>query len=147
MAYRVLVTGDRNWACSRLATVVVVRLWARHPDGLLIVHGGASGVDHAFEQVARMAGVPTEVHPASWEVHGRRAGPIRNQAMVDGGADVCLAFHRDLRRSRGTRDCVRRALEAGIPCWLVESDAEDARPGRITQAYFRPPRRGPGEEG
>ena len=33
--------------------------------------------------------------------------------MVDLGADVCLAF--PLGESRGTRDCMRRASEAGIP--------------------------------
>jgi hypothetical protein len=30
--------------------------------------------------------------------------------MVAAGAGMCVAFHRVLRQSRGTKDCVRRAL-------------------------------------
>jgi len=41
------------------------------------------------------------------------AGSIRNQEMVDAGAAMCLAFHRDLAASKGIRDCVRRAIRVG----------------------------------
>ena len=54
-----------------------------------------------------------ETHPADWSTHGRAAGPIRNQQMVDRGADICLAF--PTSSSIGTWDCVRRAKAAGIP--------------------------------
>jgi hypothetical protein len=49
--------------------------------------------------------------------------------MVAAGAAMCVAFHRFLRQSRGTKDCVRRAIEAGIPTYLV--DSEEARPRRL----------------
>jgi hypothetical protein len=50
---------------------------------------------------------------ADWKTHGRAAGPIRNQAMVDAGADYFLAFNYNV--SRGTADCVDRCRKAGIP--------------------------------
>jgi hypothetical protein len=60
---------------------------------------------------------------ADWDRFGKRAGPIRNAEMVAAGAMLCLAFHRFLPGSKGTKDCARRALAAGIPTWLIDSDA------------------------
>lgn len=66
-----------------------------------------------------MGHVP-EIHPAEWHVHGPAAGPMRNQAMVDLGADVCFAFgelqrmKRGKLRNTGTGDCVERCRKAGI---------------------------------
>lgn len=132
MPYRVLITGDRNWACLTLAQRVVDRLKAKHPE-LEIIHGAAKGVDTAFAVAAANAGVPVIACPAEWDAHGPAAGPMRNQRMVDAGADLCLAFHGNLKRSKGTNDCVRRAMDAGIPVWLVDSDDEGARPVRVTE--------------
>jgi hypothetical protein len=47
--------------------------------------------------------------------------------MVAAGAQMCIAFHRRLAYSRGTKDCVRRALEAGIPAYLIDSEATEHR--------------------
>ena len=58
-------------------------------------------------------GLEPERHPADWKRYGRAAGPIRNQEMVNLGADVCLAFPRE--GSRGTKNCMEAARKAGIP--------------------------------
>lgn len=50
--------------------------------------------------------------PAEWEKHGKAAGPIRNQVMVDMKPDVCLEFNLD--NSRGTSNCAQLASAAGI---------------------------------
>lgn len=121
--YRVLITGGRHWDAVDLARRVVASLATRHAAvGLIIVHGNASGVDTAFADACRELGVPDERHPADWAGLGNRAGPIRNQEMVDAGADVCLAFHQDLAGSKGTKGCVRLAMKAGIPTWVVAGD-------------------------
>jgi hypothetical protein len=136
MAYRVLITGDRNWACLDLARRIVDRLKARH-DAIEIIHGAAKGVDSAFHVAGINAGVGVIACPAEWETYGPAAGPMRNQRMVDAGADVCLAFHSNLKWSKGTKGCVVRALDAGIPVWLVDSDDEAARPVRVTEEDLR----------
>lgn len=60
-------------------------------------------------------GVTQEQHSADWD-KGRTAGFLRNQEMVDAGAYVCLAFViAGKSKSKGTRDCIRRAKKAGIP--------------------------------
>lgn len=127
---RILVTGDRNWRCHGQADQIVNRLIARYGPDLVIVHGAASGVDTAFAEACEDVGIDHEPHPAAWETYGKRAGPLRNTAMVAAGADLCLAVHRFIRNSKGTKGCARLAIEAGIPTWLI--DSEDGTPRRLT---------------
>jgi hypothetical protein len=78
-----------------------------------------------------MARTGREPHPAEWDHLGRRAGPIHNAAMVAKGAGLCFAVHRFLMNSKGTKDCCLQALAAGIPTWLIDSDAGE--PKRLTR--------------
>jgi hypothetical protein len=126
---RILVTGDRHWNCTDLAERVVNRLLARYGPGMVIIHGGACGVDEAFAKACRKLGVVAEPHLADWKELGNVAGPARNRAMVRSSADMCIAVHGSLATSKGTKDCVRQALAAGIPVFLIEDDR--AIPSRI----------------
>jgi hypothetical protein len=47
-------------------------------------------------------------------------GGRRNSEMVASKPDLCVAFHRSIETSKGTKDCVKRALAAGIAVYLVE---------------------------
>jgi hypothetical protein len=76
-------------------------------------------------------GIAVEAHSADWDRLGNRAGPIRNGEMVAAGAGLCLALHRFLANSRGTKDCIRQAIAAGIPAYLIDSDA--AVPRRLRE--------------
>lgn len=127
---RVLVTGDRRWHCPLMAAEIIDRLLRRHGPDLTIVHGDAEGVDRAFQDASSMFDVEVEPHPVSrgqWSCHGKAAGPRRNQSMVEAGADMCIAIHENLRGSRGTKDCVRRAIAAGVPTYLIDSDRCEPR--------------------
>jgi hypothetical protein len=113
---RVLVTGSRKLDNEQ---TVHTALWAQariagNLDDITIIHGknpnGADKWAHTFCQQWKVAEEP---YPADWDQYGKAAGHIRNGAMVDRGADVCLAFPRE--GSKGTWDCIRRAKEAGIP--------------------------------
>ena len=115
---RVLVTGSREWADHDSVTWALDAELRMH-GAMTVVHGDCpTGADAIAAAWAREAGsrgsrVTAEPHPADWGRHGKAAGPIRNQQMVDLGADVCLAF--PLGRSPGTRHCMRAAKKAGIP--------------------------------
>lgn len=123
LAMRVLITGDRNWHDPGLAERIVSRLIAKHGPLLTIVHGDASGIDRSFAEAAEACGIKQEAHPAEWDKYGRGAGPRRNAEMIALGAELCIAVHRDIARSLGTRDCARKAVVAGIPTCLVDSDS------------------------
>lgn len=104
----VLVTGGRAYNDS--AAVV------RALDGLgyveAVVCGGATGADFLAWEWAASHGVPVFVYRAQWRVHGRAAGPIRNQQMLDERKpDLVVAFP----GGSGTTDMVRRAQSAGVP--------------------------------
>jgi hypothetical protein len=119
---RILVTGDRHWTCYDLAEAILNRLIARYGPDLVIVHGGAAGVDQAFHMACKTLGIAVEPHVADWKGLGNIAGPARNREMVQAGADLCIAIHRFLASSMGTKDCVRQALAAAIPVYLVDGD-------------------------
>jgi hypothetical protein len=128
-AVRILVTGDRHWRSPALTDEVVNRLLARYGPDLVIIHGGAPGADNAFAEACRALGIMAEPHLADWKGLGNIAGPVRNREMVKSGADMCIALHRTLSTSKATKDCVRQAMSAGIPVYLI--DGEQATPRRV----------------
>jgi hypothetical protein len=73
--------------------------------------------------------VTTEEHTADWRTLGNIAGSARNREMVQAGADLCAALHRDVAKSEGTKDSVRQALAAGIKVYLIVDEV--GRPRRI----------------
>lgn len=76
-----------------------------------VIHGGARGADTLAGEWALSWHIPVLVFPADWKKHGKAAGPIRNQQMLDEGKpDVVIAFP----GGRGTADMIRRAKAAGI---------------------------------
>lgn len=113
---RILVTGSRHVDATavRIVTGALAQAVidaAQVDRDIVIVQGGARGVDAVAEHWARPLKV--ETHPAEWDRFGKRAGHLRNEHMVSLGAHVCLAFPRTV--SPGTWDCIHRAAGAGIP--------------------------------
>ena len=70
----------------------------------------------------RKLGITAEAHLADRKGLGNVAGPTRNREMVEAGAALCVALHRRIGASKGTKDCVRQALAAGIPVYLIEDN-------------------------
>jgi hypothetical protein len=120
--YRVLVTGSRDWEDRAAIDDFLTALAAAntfHNRTTVIVHGACPrGADQMADDWARWHAnrsplIEVERHRANWEINGKRAGFIRNQFMVNLGADVCLAFIRD--GSRGASHTAALAEQAGIP--------------------------------
>lgn len=112
---RVIVTGSRHWTDGLTIAVELHRL---PPGPVTILHGDARGADEIASRLAESMCMDVKEYAADWTTHGNAAGPIRNQQMVDAGADLCLAF--PLPGSKGTWDCVRRCRKAGIPVRIVK---------------------------
>lgn len=112
---KVLVCGGRNYDDWR---TVHETLDALKPS--MIVHGNAPGADTLADRWALDRKVATAKYPADWATHGRAAGPIRNQTMLDREKpDLVLAFP----DGRGTDDMVRRATAAGVRVLALVADA------------------------
>lgn len=112
---RILVTGSREWSSVLRMRTIIRGILNEYGNDVMIVHGDARGADRLAAQIAAYWGAKTEAHPADWKQHGKAAGFIRNQQMVNAGADLALAFFVVGAPCRGTRDCQRRAVAAGIP--------------------------------
>ena len=110
---RILVTISRDYPRPRDAVRALMKVI--YDPGIAmrvtVVHG-ASHMDWLLAGTALALGHDHEPHPADWPGKHRAAGPIRNNEMVDSGADLCLAFIVPL--SRGAKDCAQRAEAAGI---------------------------------
>ena len=76
-----------------------------------LIHGGARGADEGAADWGRSEGIKVIGYPADWRKHGKSAGPIRNQRMLDEGKpDIVIAFP----GGKGTIDMLRRTEAAGI---------------------------------
>lgn len=103
---RVLVCGGRNFYDAPL----LHKILSEYPIAV-VIEGGASGADTGAKSYAMLKGLKLETYHADWEKHGRAAGPIRNQRMLDEGKpDLVVAFP----GGRGTADMVRKARAAGV---------------------------------
>ena len=119
--YRILVTGSREWVNRGVIYNALVAEFNSEPDAILVSGACPSGADLICEEIWGTWGGAIERHPADWKRHGKAAGFIRNQEMVDLGADLCLAFRRNY--SRGTTHCANAATMAGIPTlWFTEDE-------------------------
>jgi len=111
----VLVCGDRDWIDEGL----IEKRLSQLPPGTTIVHGAARGADTLAGTVAKRLGFKVIPMPAKWTLYGKAAGPIRNREMLDLKPRLVIAFHPNLERSRGTKDCVTEAKRRGITTELI----------------------------
>lgn len=106
---RVLVCGGRDYT-DKMAVWYYLDAYGP-PEITEIVSGMARGVDSFAAEWATRFGFKLYKFPADWKKHGNRAGPIRNQQMLDEGKpDLVIAFP----GGNGTKDMVTRSKKAGI---------------------------------
>ena len=121
----VIVTGSRNWEdYGTLRSYMDHVSYVNETRFTTIVHGAAKGADQLAEQYAREKNIPVMGFPADWSL-GSKAGPIRNQQMIDWANEkalqlreevICIAFL--LPQSKGTWDCIRRCVRAKIKTYV-----------------------------
>lgn len=86
-------------------------LEATDPDeDFLVIHGDAPGADSLAGWWAEVRGAQNVRCPANWRLHGRKAGPMRNTAMLALNPDLVVAFP----GGTGTADMVSKATARGI---------------------------------
>jgi hypothetical protein len=142
---KALICGSRNWTDRDRIRRVLERLYAK--GYRYIVHGAngydqfgrpsyawrsatVRGADMLASEEAESLGFVVLSYPADWNKHGKAAGPVRNQLMLDAESpDLVVAFHEDIDSSRGTIDMVRRATKAGIPVYIRGTKVHDVDNG------------------
>jgi hypothetical protein len=118
---RILFSGSRTFYDDQVVILMLERLIekTKNPSAITVVHGGAPGLDSIVGILAKSRGMQVEIHRADWHIHGKAAGVLRNQKMVDLGADLVVAY--PLPGGSGTQDCIQRAVKTGIPTLVYDS--------------------------
>lgn len=112
---RVIVCGGRGYQDRARLFAVLDDLHAANPIDLLI-HGNAKGADQLADEWA-VGKCDTSTFLPAWEEHGKAAGPMRNQRMINEGKPaLVVAFP----GGRGTADMVARAETAGVKVMRID---------------------------
>lgn len=112
---RVLVTGGRHYSDKSRVYSTLDKIHAQTPISC-IIEGGATGADRIGRMWALERSVDVLTFPADWKAHGRAAGPIRNQQMIDeGNPDLVVAFP----GGAGTANMVGLASGTGVKVYVV----------------------------
>ena len=87
---------------------------------------GYHGADYLGELWAQQHNVPVKRFPADWR-QGRKAGPLRNQVMVDYADAIVVVWD---GQSRGTIDVMDRARKKKLPMFVLDLSEEDELYGK-----------------
>jgi len=114
------IVGSRTFG-DKLLMVEYIHLFKTAYEMLFnekieIVSGGAKGADSLAEKVALISEIPVKVFQPDWDKHGKAAGHIRNQQIVD-NSDIIVAFWDG--ESKGTKDTIDKARRAKKPTFII----------------------------
>ena len=114
---KVIVCGGRSYNDKIMVYETLSAIHREQPISILM-HGDATGADYWAKRWTQMhtSTVKEAAFPPDWERHGRAAGPLRNQEMLDAGPDLVVAFP----GGRGTADMIRRAKAVGIKVRVIQ---------------------------
>lgn len=126
---KMLICGGRKYSdkatlFKTLDDLCLSRGWTLDPEedgnwlpNVIVISGMARGADTLAVDWAAVNWLSWEAFPAQWKKHGKAAGFIRNQEMLDSGKpDIVVAFP----GGNGTKDMVNRAKKAGVE--VIEVD-------------------------
>lgn len=114
---RLIIAGSRTFTdYDDAAKVIEITCALNKWKPVVVLCGGAAGVDALGKRWALENGCACVEYPADWS-QGRKAGPLRNAAMIE-NADALIAIWDG--RSRGTADMIRRAVAAKLPHHVYE---------------------------
>jgi len=111
-----MVSGSRTWTdADAIKSAFRSVQEGDHTPPLILVSGRCpKGADKLAElAVKELGGWEIEPHPALWKVHGRAAGFVRNNEMMDSRPDRVLIFWDGV--SRGTKHVIDGCKARNLP--------------------------------
>jgi predicted Rossmann fold nucleotide-binding protein DprA/Smf involved in DNA uptake len=118
---KVLICGSRNITDPALVSQAVSQSGITPTH---IISGGARGVDRLAGEYAVSQGIGFTEYPADWDKYGKRAGFIRNYAMV-GAADAVIAVWDGT--STGTKHSIEFAKSCGKRIFVYLNKSRGAK--------------------
>jgi len=88
--FKLIIAGGRDFYNISLLDEKISKITAKKKN-VLIVCGGAKGADSLGANYALKNDLPIAFFIPDWELHGKKAGYLRNMEMAN-NADACIAF-------------------------------------------------------
>lgn len=101
---KIAIIGSRNWGNPAPIHKYIDTLKGMYGNSLIIVSGGARGVDTIAQRYAEQNKISTDIYRAEWDKHGKSAGMIRNREIVK-VAHYVIAFWDE--ESAGTKNMIK----------------------------------------
>lgn len=108
---RVLIFGGRDFFPTNEAWRFLQDNIPWDTEDVVVISGGAAGADSLGEAFAAAHSTGLERYKADWKTHGKAAGFIRNQQMLESDIDLAI----QLPGGNGTADMRERLNKAGVP--------------------------------
>ena len=115
---KIAVVGSRSITNTDYVFSVLDFYLARllEENEVVIVSGGAIGIDRLGAQWAELRKLKTEIFLPDYKQHGKSATFIRNQQIID-NSDYLIAI---TTGSNGTADSIKRAVKKNIPIKIIK---------------------------
>ncbi len=113
---RILICGGRDFTDQAFVNKTLDACLPFFDKHFCLIHGGCRGADRAGMEWAFFQGCPVIEMKANWNYHGKRAGFLRNDWMLEYATpDLVIAFP----GGRGTDHMINRAWEEGIDVYAL----------------------------
>lgn len=113
----ILICGDRNWTNETLIEDILLSI----PEIDTVIHGDCKDADKIGGKIAKKLGFKIKIYPADWSL-GKKAGPLRNTQMLEeNNIDLVLAFHDNIKESKGTKNMITQSRKKNIITFLINS--------------------------
>ena len=115
---KVGIVGSRSITSSEYVFSVLDFYLARllEENEVVIVSGGAVGIDSLGAQWAELRKLKTEIYLPDYKQYGKSATFLRNQQIID-NSDYLIAI---TTGSNGTADSTKRAVKKNIPIKIIK---------------------------
>lgn len=118
--YKLIIAGGRDFSDYDLLKSnldAILEKLSENNINLIIICGMAKGADMCGWSWARDNNIPILEYPANWKLHGKSAGPIRNQEMAQ-VANGLIAFWDGT--SRGTAHMINTMKELNKDVCIIK---------------------------
>lgn len=115
---RLIVAGGRDFNDYELLEYNLTHILKNFSyDEITLICGEAKGADSLGKNFALKNGIKIESYFPDWNLHGKRAGTIRNKQMAENGTHL-VAFWDG--KSRGTNSMIELAEERKLEVIVIK---------------------------
>ena len=128
--YTILITGSRKWKDTGIIRKLIISAQSKHPNKKVRFifgdcKGGADQIAYGF---CLSYGVDYRRFVAHWDKLGKKAGPIRNQEMVEYHPDEAYAFREPGALNTGTDGCIDLCVKHGVKVTIIGEPRNGSSP-------------------